>query len=75
MIGLPNQDPDFTGMVDLLARRERIPVLDLPWERPWTVVDLWEDFDDKLLYKFYQHFYSISLPDRASTLLLPKTFD
>jgi hypothetical protein len=67
-----DQDPDFTSMTDLIARRERIPLLELPWERPWTLVDLWEDFDAQLLYKFYQNHYVLSYPDKAEREPLSK---
>lgn len=59
------KDPQFNTMMDLMKRREKIPLLDLPWERPWTLVDLWEDFDAQLLYKFYQNFYVKNFPDKA----------
>jgi hypothetical protein len=67
-----DQDPDFLAMMDLIERRERIPLLELPWERPWTLVDLWEDFDAQLLYKFYQNFYASSFPDKADREPLSK---
>ncbi|KAF2072207.1 hypothetical protein CYY_006473 [Polysphondylium violaceum] len=34
------RDVDYQRMMDQIDRRERIPLLDLPWERPWTLVDL-----------------------------------
>jgi len=49
-----NDDVDFKRMNDQLTRRERIFLLDLPWERPFTVVDLHEHFDLELLVTFYQ---------------------
>lgn len=67
-----DQDPDFLAMTDLIERRERIPLLELPWERPWTLVDLWEDFDAQLLYKFYQNFYVAAFPDKAEREPLSK---
>lgn len=59
------KDPHFKNMMDLTTRRESIPLLDLPWTRPWSLVDLWEDFDAQLLYKFYQNSYASHFPDRA----------
>lgn len=59
------KDPHFKNMMDLTTRRESIPLLDLPWNRPWSLVDLWEDFDAQLLYKFYQNSYAKHFPDRA----------
>lgn len=59
------KDPHFKNMMDLSTRRESIPLLDLPWTRPWSLVDLWEDFDAQLLYKFYQNSYATQFPDRA----------
>jgi hypothetical protein len=60
-----DQDPDYVKMTDLIERRERIPLLELPWERPWTLLDLWEDYDVELLYKFYQNFYVPCFPDKG----------
>jgi GNAT superfamily N-acetyltransferase len=59
------KDPHFKNMMDLGTRRESVPLLDLPWTRPWSLVDLWEDFDAQLLYKFYQNSYATQFPDRA----------
>lgn len=59
------KDPHFKNMMDLTTRRESVPLLDLPWNRPWSLVDLWEDFDAQLLYKFYQNSYAAQFPDRA----------
>jgi hypothetical protein len=47
-------DVDYKRMLDQLNRRERIALLDLPWERPFTIVDLHEHFDLELLVTFYQ---------------------
>ncbi|EGC29065.1 hypothetical protein DICPUDRAFT_5127, partial [Dictyostelium purpureum] len=48
------QDVDFRRMMDQLNRREKIPLLDLPWNRPWTLLDLRDSFDSKqLITKFY----------------------
>ena len=40
-------------MMDLVNRRRLIPLLELPWEREWTLVDLYECSDVALLYSFY----------------------
>lgn len=36
-------------------------LLDLPWERPWSLIDLGVDYDEKLLRAYY------------STLILPNS--
>eukprot|EP01133_Synstelium_polycarpum_P004220 gene4220-4916_t len=47
-------DVDYQRMMDQVNRRERIPLLDLPWERPWTLLDLRDTFDAQpLVVKFY----------------------
>ena len=33
-------DGDYRRMMDIISRREKIPLLELPWERPWTLLDL-----------------------------------
>lgn len=43
----------FRRMMDLVNRRRLIPLLELPWEREWTLVDLYECSDVALLYSFY----------------------
>lgn len=45
-------------MMDQLSRREKISLLDLPWERPFTIVDLRTYFDLELLVSFYQDMLS-----------------
>lgn len=50
----PEEDNDFQRMMHQLDVRYQIPLLDLPWEeKPWTYVDLYEDYDEDLLKKFY----------------------
>lgn len=51
-------DVDFKRMMDQLSRREKISLLDLPWERPFTIVDLRVYFDLELLVSFYQDMLS-----------------
>lgn len=34
-------------------------ILDLPWDRPWYLVDLREHYDLELLVRFYQVFFII----------------
>lgn len=46
-------DVDYKRMMDQINRREKVPLLELPWERPWTIVDLVEDYDSELLKQFY----------------------
>ena len=43
----------FRRMIDLVERRRLIPLLELPWSREWTLVDLYESSDVALLYSFY----------------------
>eukprot|EP01132_Coremiostelium_polycephalum_P011114 gene11114-13598_t len=48
------QDVDYKRMMDQVDRREKISLLDLPWERPWTLLDLRESYDShQLIVKFY----------------------
>lgn len=41
-------------------------MLDLPWgaSKPWTLVDLWEDFDEELLQRFYTELMIPNFPLR-----------
>lgn len=57
-------DLDYRRMMDIISRREKIPLLELPWERPWTLLDLREDYDVRLLYSFYQNFMVPSFPSK-----------
>lgn len=52
----PEQSHDYQRMLEQVELREKIPLLDLPWVggKPWTLVDLWEDYDEDLLRRFYQ---------------------
>jgi len=55
-------DTDFRMSIDQIELREKIPLLDLPWGdgKDWTVVDLWEDYDEDLLDAFYRKYdYSV----------------
>ena len=62
------EDVDFKRMSDQLNRRERIALLDLPWERPFTIVDLHEHFDLELLVTFYQDILLPLYRDRMDEL-------
>lgn len=44
--------------IDQIELREKIPLLDLPWGdgKDWTVVDLWEDYEEDLLDAFYRKY-------------------
>ena len=55
---LPEKVLFFRRMMDLVVRRKFIPLLNLPWERPWTIIDLYECNDVSLLYTFY-HAYTL----------------
>jgi hypothetical protein len=48
------EDVDYKRMMDQLGRREKIFLLELPWERPFTLVDMKEQLDLELLVGFYQ---------------------
>lgn len=52
----PERSQDYQRMLEQVELREKIPLLDLPWVggKPWTLVDLWEDYDEDLLRRFYQ---------------------
>jgi hypothetical protein len=52
----PEEDPDFCRSMEQIELREKIPLLDLPWGagKLWTLVDLWEDYDEELLVRFYK---------------------
>jgi GNAT superfamily N-acetyltransferase len=56
--GPGQDDPDFRMSIDQIELREKIPLLDLPWGdgKDWTVVDLWEDYDEDLLDAFYRKY-------------------
>jgi len=49
------QDAMLDSIIEQIEIRDKIPLLDLPWgEGPlWTLVDLWEDYDEDLLKKFH----------------------
>lgn len=49
-----SNDTDYRHMMDDIQRREKIPLLGRPWERPWTLVDLRDDYDHRLLLLFYK---------------------
>ena len=60
----------------VVGRREKVPLFDLPWERPWTLVDLREDYDAELLQKFYNtcvmHKDGEFIVNHCNTSLLPR---
>lgn len=47
--------PDYLRMIESIDLRDKIPLLDLPWiaNKPWILVDLYEDYDQELLEEFY----------------------
>jgi len=54
-VGDPTSDPDYLRMIRQLNLREHIPLLELPWlEGVWTFVDMWNDYDEALLRRFYE---------------------
>ena len=48
------RDVDYKRMMDQLQRRDRIYLLDLPWDRPFTIVDLFESVDFELMVSYYE---------------------
>jgi len=44
--------------MEQLEFRDKIPLLGLPWGggKPWLLIDLWEDYDEDLLLRFYNEF-------------------
>lgn len=68
------EDVDFKRMIDQLKRSERIPLLALPWERPWTLLDIRKDFDAQLLYQFYHNFYETIFPYKTQRVPLTTWF-
>lgn len=57
-----DKDVDYQRMLDQIGRRDKIPLLELPWERPWTLVDLGEDYDLELLQRFYKDIVTPNSP-------------
>eukprot|EP01113_Clastostelium_recurvatum_P024616 TRINITY_DN2938_c0_g1_i1.p1 TRINITY_DN2938_c0_g1~~TRINITY_DN2938_c0_g1_i1.p1 ORF type:complete len:1669 (+),score=425.84 TRINITY_DN2938_c0_g1_i1:1354-6360(+) len=62
--GPPEHDLDFIRSLEQIDLREKIPLLDLPWgaSKPWTLVDLWEDYDEELLVRFYNELMLPNFP-------------
>ncbi|GAM17997.1 hypothetical protein SAMD00019534_011720 [Acytostelium subglobosum LB1] len=60
----PNKDSDFQRVIEQVEYREKIPLLDLPWgqSKPWTLVDLWDDYDEELLIRFYNELMLPNFP-------------
>ncbi|EGC34343.1 hypothetical protein DICPUDRAFT_98253 [Dictyostelium purpureum] len=62
----PNTYLEYQRMIEQIELRERIPLLDLPWDsgKPWTLVDLWEDYDRELLERFYKEIMIPNFPNK-----------
>ena len=54
----PETDVDYNRSLHMIDMREKIPLLDLPWGRgkPFTIIDMWEDYDEDLVALFYNEF-------------------
>ncbi|EFA74781.1 hypothetical protein PPL_11814 [Heterostelium album PN500] len=63
----PNTYAEYQRMIEQIELRERIPLLDLPWDlgKPWTLVDLWEDYDRDLLERFYKEIMIPNFPNKT----------
>jgi len=46
-------DVDYKRTLMQMSRQKAIRLLDLPWERPWYLIELSEDFDRSLLVRFH----------------------
>jgi hypothetical protein len=46
-------DVDYKRTLMQMSRQKAIRLLDLPWERPWYLIELSEDFDRSLLERFH----------------------
>ena len=46
-------DVDYRRTMMQMSRQATIRLLDLPWERPWYLVELSEDYDRSLLERFH----------------------
>ncbi|KAN0018258.1 hypothetical protein ACTFIU_010872 [Dictyostelium citrinum] len=62
----PNTYLEYQRMIEQIELRERIPLLDLPWDagKPWTLVDLWEDYDQELLERLYKEIMIPNFPNK-----------
>ncbi|EGG17766.1 hypothetical protein DFA_08765 [Cavenderia fasciculata] len=59
-------DIDYQRMMDQIKRRERIPLLDLPWERPWTLLDIRDSHGHEDCQQLAIRFYNeVLLPNYA----------
>lgn len=59
----PEADADYRRIMQQVKIRRNIPLNELPWTiRQWTVVDLWEDYDEELLKMFYEQLLIPNFP-------------
>lgn len=64
----PDSDADFRRICKQVNVRQNIPLLELPWNiKQWTMVDLYEDFDEDLLKQFYEHLLVPNFPIEGGT--------
>ncbi|KAF2068992.1 hypothetical protein CYY_009691 [Polysphondylium violaceum] len=63
----PDTYLEYQRMIEQIEIRERIPLLDLPWDsgKPWTLVDLWEDYDEELLTRLYKDIMIPNFPNKS----------
>ncbi|EFA76800.1 histidine kinase [Heterostelium album PN500] len=47
-----DDDVDYQHMIENLSRREKIPLLHIPWSRPFTFIDLSTDYHEDLLQEY-----------------------
>lgn len=59
----PDEDHGYLSMIDQTELREKIPLLDLPWgEKPFTFIDLFDDYDEFLLRRFHEELMVPNFP-------------
>lgn len=65
----PNTDIDFKRMMKQLNIRQLIGCLELPWTSgTYTFLDIWNDYDEELLVKFYEELMVPSYADSKEEL-------
>jgi hypothetical protein len=65
-------DVDYKRTAMQMARQATIRLLDLPWERPWYLVELSEDYDRSLLERFHTELVvPTTAPEGTSLSLTP----
>ena len=81
LAGDPDETPEKKEIVKALETvlsqidvRDKIPLLDLPWGegRLYTLVDLFEDYDEQLLEKFYRELMEPNFAPDGPFVHLPR---